>query len=139
MAPTIEALDTTLQKTNIWLNDLTEQGGFSDQSQAYSALRSVLHALRDRLTVDEAAHLAAQMPMLIRGLFYEGWKPSTVPSKEHTRREFIATVRMNLGGTNIDPEQATQAVFQLLEDNISPGELRDMQQMLPPEIRALWP
>lgn len=31
-----------------------------------------LHALQDRLTVQEGADLAAQLPLLVKGIFYDG-------------------------------------------------------------------
>jgi uncharacterized protein (DUF2267 family) len=51
------------------------------RSQSYAALRAVLHALRDRLTIAEAAHLAARLPMLIRGIYYHGWDLLRVPPR----------------------------------------------------------
>jgi len=66
----LAAFDSTLQTTNIWLNDILGQLGWQDHHRAYHALRAVLHALRDRLTVDQAAALAAQLPMLVRGFYY---------------------------------------------------------------------
>src|SRR5438552_3108412 len=102
----IDALNTTFEKTQCWLKELTKEGYFAEEGQAYAAFRSVLHALRDRLPVDEAAHLAAQLPMLIRGMYYEGWKPSAVPTRERTLREFLDHVRRNLGHADYDPNLA---------------------------------
>ena len=45
-----------------------------DRRSAYRALRSVLHVLRDRLTPEQAVHLGAQLPLLVRGIFYDGWR-----------------------------------------------------------------
>jgi uncharacterized protein (DUF2267 family) len=68
--------DRTLYKTHTWLKEIMEVLGTEDRHRAYMALRAVLHALRDRLTVEEVAQLGAQLPMLIRGLYYEGWDRS---------------------------------------------------------------
>ena len=46
--------------------------GTDDRQDAYRAVRGVLHTLRDRLPVEESAQLAAQLPTLLRGVFYEG-------------------------------------------------------------------
>jgi uncharacterized protein (DUF2267 family) len=51
----------------------------------------VLHALRDRLTVNEAAQFGAQLPMLVRGIYYEGWDPTRLPVKMN-REEFLQRV-----------------------------------------------
>ena len=67
----ISAFESTLHKTNVWLKDLmSELEWETDYQRAYHALRAVLQALRDRLTIDEATHLASQLPMLIRGFYW---------------------------------------------------------------------
>jgi uncharacterized protein (DUF2267 family) len=105
----LEVFDQTLQKTNIWLKDIMGQVG-PDRQRAYHALRAVLHTLRDRLTVEEAAHLSAQLPLLIRGIYFEGWHPAHKPTKERARNEFLEQVEARLQGIEpINPETATRS------------------------------
>jgi Uncharacterized conserved protein len=135
----LEVFDKTIQTTNQWLNEIGKDIG-PDKQRCYHALRAVLFALRDRLIVDEAADLSAQLPMLIRGIFYEGYRPSTMPQKIRSREEFLAKVSENL--QNIRPigaEAAARAVFRVLEQNIPMGEMNEVKQMLPPDIRSLFP
>src|ERR671934_238634 len=77
----VEAFDTTLEKTDAWLNELSDELGTANRHQAYEVLRAFLHALRDRLPVESAAKLGAQLPMLVRGFYYEGWNPTHTPDK----------------------------------------------------------
>jgi uncharacterized protein (DUF2267 family) len=135
----LEVFDQTLQKTNIWLKEIMEHLG-PDRQRAYHALRAVLHTLRDRLTVEEAAHLSAQLPLLIRGIYFEGWHPAHKPTKERTREEFLEQVEARLQGVEpINPETATRCVFEVVERNIDPAEVVHVKHMLPGAVRALWP
>jgi uncharacterized protein (DUF2267 family) len=136
----LDVFDRTLHKTNIWLNDLMQELGSEDRHEAYLALRAALHALRDRLTVEEAADLGAQLPMLIRGFYYEGWDPSGKPLRERHKEQFLARIRQEFRSQDgIDPEQVARATFVVLAKRISEGEIEDVQHVLPAEIRNLWP
>jgi uncharacterized protein (DUF2267 family) len=133
------SFDTTVQKTNIWLKDLMEVTG-GDRGKAYQALRALLHALRDRLTVEEAVEFGAQLPMLIRGIYYEGWNPTGKPVKERRREELLKRIQRQFKGNRaINPEILAQAVFSLLAKRITDGEIKDVKHILPREIRDLWP
>lgn len=135
----LEVFDTTLQKTNQWLRELMQHLAWADRHQAYLALRATLHALRDRLNVDEAAELGAQLPMLIRGLYYEGWDPSHKPKKSRSRREFLMDVEKQFtGDTLVATEAIALAVFKVLETHVSHGEIADVRHVLPARIRELW-
>jgi uncharacterized protein (DUF2267 family) len=133
----LAVFDETIHKTNIWLNEIGQTLG-CDRHRSYQALRAVLHCLRDRLIVDEAAHLGEQLPMLVRGIYYEGWRPAGKPEKIRSRDEFIGGIVANLAQAPIDPEEAARAVFQVLENHISPGEALDVLHELPQDLRALW-
>src|SRR5918996_1737110 len=136
----LEVFDTTLQKTHIWLNDLTDELHWDDRFRGYKALRAGLHALRDRLTVEEAAHLGAQLPMLIRGLYYEGWTPAGKPGQERHKEEFLAPIRGHFqNDRNVDPDHVVRAVFRVLAKRVTEGEIDDVKSILPQDIANLWP
>ncbi len=135
----LEVFDKTLQETNIWLKELMDELG-PDRQRAYHALRAVLHALRDRLTVDHAAHLSAQLPMLVRGIYFEGWHPAHKPNLERSRDEFLEHIQRNMHGVEpMNPEAAARAVFGVIERHVAGGEVRHIKESLPKPLQALWP
>ena len=134
----VDSLNHTFEKTHIWLRELSEEAGLLSEAQAYSILRAVLQTLRDRLTIDECAHLASHLPMLLRGVYYEGWKPARNPVKHRSVEEFLAAIADRLGNSAVDPEHGCRAVFRFLDSKINRGELDDVRHMLPAEIRGLW-
>jgi uncharacterized protein (DUF2267 family) len=84
MSEGLEVLETTYQKTHEWIGSLA-QALHADKGDAYKVLRAVLQTLRDRLPLDEAVHFGAQLPMPLRGFYYEDWKPSQAPVKMSAR------------------------------------------------------
>ena len=133
--------DKTLQVTNVWLNELAEELDWDDRHKVFQALRITLHGLRDRITVEQASKLAAQLPVLLVGFFYEDWQPATTPHKERTREAFLAHMSGQLEEIypDIESEYVVKAVFKLLAKKISSGEIEDIKSMLPKPLRALWP
>lgn len=130
----LEAVDTTVHKTNQWLHGIAK--GLSVKPQAaYRALRAVLHALRDRLSVEDSAAFGAQLPLLVRGIYYEGWHPHGKPLKIRHADEFLACVRDELT-ENIHPDAAVTAVFRELERHVDPGEMEKLLRLLPKELAA---
>ena len=136
----LSVFDTTVQKANLWLKELMQSLGWEDKQRAYDALRIVLHALRDRLSVGEVAQLGAQLPMLIRGIYYEAWDPANKPLRVRHKEEFLARIQQGFRGDDvIHAEEVARAVFSLLENRVSEGEIRDVESILPAELRELWP
>lgn len=136
----LSTFDETVQLSNVWLNELMRAVQWGDKSRAYRLLRATLHALRDRLTAHEAVHFGAQLPMLIRGLYYEGWHMRDTAPSERTKNAFLGHINSEFKpDPNTDTEQLAREVFKLLARKISPGEIEDVTHMLPPEVRALWP
>jgi uncharacterized protein (DUF2267 family) len=132
-------MDTTVDKTNRVLKEIEETYGWPKdrRNQSYTALRVVLHALRDRLTVEEGAQFAAQLPTLIRGVYYEGWNPSRVPVKMDGA-EFLARIRQEFPyDVEGDIELLTQTVLRALGQFVTAGEWDDITSSMPGELAAI--
>ena len=135
----LDVFDTTVQKTNIWLKDIMQELGWADRHKAYVSLRITLHALRDRLTLAEAVQFGAQLPMLIRGLYYEGWTPAGKPDKVRHKAAFLAPIQEHFRDDwHVEPEEIARAVFKVLAAHVSAGEIEDIKQLLPQELKELW-
>jgi uncharacterized protein (DUF2267 family) len=136
----LESLEHTVQLTHIWINELDERLGWSNKPRSYRLLKAVLHALRDRLQLNEAADLAAQLPTLLRGAYYEQWRPGAVAVKHRSKVDFLAEVGASFKSDPLpQPSQAVIAVFELLSKKISRGEIDDVRRALPEELRNMWP
>jgi len=134
----LPVFDKTIQTTNIWLDQIMERIG-PDRQVAWKVLSTVLHKLRDRLPVDAAAHLGAQLPLLVRGAFYDQFEPAKQPTDCRTREEFVAEVAEWLADTRpVDPEEAIAAVFEVLSRNIDSGQVAKTRGVLPEPISRLW-
>jgi uncharacterized protein (DUF2267 family) len=132
--------DETVHLTNTWLKELMEELGWEDRHRAYRGLRAVLHALRDRLPTESAAHLAAQLPMLVRGFYYEGWAPGKDAVRDKTAADFVSHVEQAFSqDPDAEPERIARAVFGLLSRHVSAGEVKNVRSNLPEAIRTLWP
>ena len=135
----LAVFDTTVQETNLWLKAIMEALHTDDRHLAYLALRAPLQGLRDRLGPENAVHLAAQLPMLLRGLYYEGWRLAASQTKERTRADFLEHVRRELPrGAAIDPNVAARAVFGVMWAKLDLGEVGKVVDHLPEELKELW-
>lgn len=133
----VHGFDRTLQETHRWLNEIEAEMNHPSDKMAYHALRGVLGAIRDRLPTDDLFGLSAQLPMLIRGILFEGYQPAGKPDKFH-REEFLARVNAELqqaGGAN--PEKATRAVFRVMTRHLSNGEMEKIHHAMPQDLRRL--
>jgi len=136
----LESLDHTVQLAHAWINDLDERLGWNNKPRAYRLLKAVLHALRDSLQINESADLAAQLPGLLRGVYYEQWRPSATRVKKHGKVDFVSRVEESFKADPLaHPSQAVMAVFELLSNKISKGEIEDVRRSLPEDLRTLWP
>lgn len=138
-ATEIPGFARSLHQTHVWLRDICEALDDPRRPMAYHALRGVLFALRDRLPVGEVFDLSAQLPLLIRGIFFEAYRPENKP-ESFNRDAFLDRVRSELqvaGGGN--PEQATKAVLDVLQYHIADGEIDQIRRALPASIRKLLP
>jgi uncharacterized protein (DUF2267 family) len=136
----LESIEHTVELTHRWINDLDARLGWENKPRSFRLLRTVLQALRDWLSVNVAANFGAQLPELLRGVYYEHWRPIATPVKERHKADFIARVEKAF---KADPivftSEAVTAVFELLSEKLTAGEIEHVRHVLPADIRALWP
>ena len=136
---TIPGFSHAAQQAQQWVNELAEDLAWQ-QGRAYRLLRSVLHALRDWLSMEEMADLSAQLPVLIRGVYFEGWKPQEFPTVPRTKADFVSRIWNDFGDDLIyDTDAAIAAVFRLLDRHISQGEIAQVRSSMRKSLRELWP
>ena len=133
-----DVLARSVQKAREWIDETADELGIDNRRTALRSLRAVLHALRDHIGVNESAHLAAQLPELIRGIYYEEWVPARVPESQRDRGEFLRRIVRDarLSGET-EASFAVSAVIAVLSRHVSPGELDDVAKSLPTQLREL--
>ncbi len=134
----VSVLDHTIEETNVWLKTVEEELQLDDRQQAYNALRAVLHTLRDRIPPEVAVKLGAQLPLLVRGIYYEGWHPATTPTKERHIEDLAQHVLSELPRQfPVEAARVIRGVFEVLWEKLDPGEFEKVMNHLPASLRAM--
>jgi uncharacterized protein (DUF2267 family) len=139
MTTGLDVFDSTLQQSNLWLKEIMGRLKSDDRHLAYQGLRATLHVIRDRIGPENAVHFGAQLPMLLRGLYYEGWRISYKPTHTRHIKDFLDDIetemRRHLGDYR---EDVVQAVFDTIADRIDPGEVSKLIKLFPDELKPFW-
>ena len=136
----LDVFDRTTHETNQWLRIVMVELKTDSRHQAYVALRASLHALRDRIGPEHAIHFAAQLPILLRGVFYEGWRPAETPTRERRLDDFLAYVESILRPkSGLDPAEAVRAGFAAIAWAVPSAEVLKLINVLPQDLKSLWP
>ena len=134
----LDVFDKTLQTTNIWLDEVMAEVG-PDRQVAWHVLGAVLRTLRDRVPGPLAAHLGAQLPLMVRGAYYDGYRPGAAPSKTRDCDAFLAEVGEGLRDTRpVNVHDAVCAVFDVLSAHLPRGQCVKVRDALPDDIKTLW-
>lgn len=123
-----------------------ELGDPENTGRAKQVLRLVLHVLRDRLGIEQGFNLAAQLPMFVKAMFVDGWKPVSTPDTSIRNVDDFVTamfeedqrVATRIFGDREEASAGMQAVMRVLKNQISEGENADVAGMLPRDLRRMW-
>jgi uncharacterized protein (DUF2267 family) len=127
------------QQAQSWVNELADDLDW-DERRSYRLLRCVLHALRDWLPPAEVVDLSAQLPVLIRGIYFEGWEPQQSQVWDRSKDRFIERIEDTFGADWLDdPERAVVAAFRLIDRHVSRGQIEDVRSSMKKALRKLWP
>jgi len=128
------------------VHEVMKELGIEDEHKAYRLLRAVLQTLRDRLPASEGKDFAAQLPMLLKAVWCDGWDPTKVPDKSIKKKEDFLERVMNHPGLRRpadvssleEAERVVKGVFRVLKRHVSEGEIKDVLSELPEDIRKLF-
>jgi len=137
----IDALDHGVQELNGWIKDIADRLGTDERRLAHCALRATLHALRDRVGPDHASHLAAQLPLLVRSIFFDGYNPAVTPRRERSRGAFLEQVHIE-GVQPLDLmelERAVKVVLAVLGERTHHAQVENIAAMFPDDFADLLP
>ncbi len=132
----VDSLDSSIAKTNAWLAGIDAELGTGNRQFAYRIARAWFHCLRDRLTVTVAAHFAAQLPELLRGVFYDGWNPGHVPGR-YGRGEYVTRFAREARVRDSDVSKTARAVTAVARQHMSAGVIDEAFALLPADLRKL--
>jgi uncharacterized protein (DUF2267 family) len=134
----LEIFDSSLQRTHIWLDEIMKELG-PDRAFAWHVLGAVLHAIRDRLPVELNAHFAAQLPLIVRGQFYDQWTPGAEAKPARSHEAFLQQIQEGMkGGRTVGAADAAAAVFRVLSRHLTGGQIAKVREALPGSIRETW-
>jgi uncharacterized protein (DUF2267 family) len=135
--------DRSLQKTNLMLKELMIAMNWDSRERALAAFRATLHALRDVLPLGEIIHLGAQLPIIVRGIYYEGWHYNPQPLRLKSVAEFYELVREYMGNahgfTTQELKNISRVVLLIINDHVSAGEMGEIRGVLKRQLKALIP
>ena len=137
----VPILEKNIHQTMTWIYAIEEECNWEEDNQkaAFAALRAVLHELRDLLPLENAIHLSAQLPLIIRGIFFENWSTRAEKFKIRKKEDLLVAVADELFPyPDIDPEAAVKGVITVLQDKISDGEWNKIMSVLPRDLRVLF-
>ena len=133
------SIDKTVQTTNEWLNELGRYLGVQDKQVIYAAFKTTLTVIRDRLTIEEMADFAAELPVLLRGAFYEAWNPAKTPLKiKHVDDLYDLFLERYNGPFVLEPKIIIPKIIGFLSRKVSAGEMKDIKSILPKELKEFW-
>ncbi|GAB3528563.1 hypothetical protein GCM10027443_06650 [Pontibacter brevis] len=140
--------DKFAQEGNEYLNELAaDMGHPEEQGQTYILLRSVLHVLRDRITISESFHVLSQLPMFLRGIYAEQWEYRETPLKIDSLEEFKDAVKQEqakFGEQQFDWSQSTEDLIAMIFTSLgtrylTEGQLQHIATQMPKELQGLFP
>jgi uncharacterized protein (DUF2267 family) len=135
----LEVFDRTLHTTNLWLDEINAEIG-PDRHLAWHVLGAVLRSIRDEMQVEQSAHFAAQLPLLIRGAYFDQYRPAAQPAQARSQEDFIARIQHEMDGSRpVNVQHAAAVVMRTLNRHVTEGQVKKVRDSLPKGVRAIWP
>jgi uncharacterized protein (DUF2267 family) len=133
----LEIIERNVHLIHSWIDDIDYQLNWGDHHKSFRLLRAWLHALRDSIPLSEVAHVSAQLPLIVRGLFFEQWRAVA----DHHRmdgEEFLRRLDGDVYPDQIeDTARAAASVFLVFKSRVGEHETDKLLHVLPRSVREL--
>lgn len=138
-------LEHYLLTSREFLSKLTKELENGDSTKStIRTLKAVFTVLRRRLSIEESFDLVSQLPYLLKAMYVDGWKPGADTKKIKNDSEFIVEVlntdqlnKQRDFGTPQEVERRVRAVFKVIQEHVSSGEIEDIKSCMPQAMRGL--
>lgn len=128
--------DDAVTMTEAWIDEMAREADLDD-IRAETALSKALVAVRDRLAVHEASTLGTALPLLLRGAYFESWRPlHAVPDSD--KQDFLLDLAHRLSVDVETAEEIARAAFRVLERRLPPPQITAIRGVLPGDFAELW-
>ncbi|HYG15052.1 MAG TPA: DUF2267 domain-containing protein [Bacteroidia bacterium] len=132
------------EESNRFINDVADELGTDDTGMALRVTRAVLHAVRDRITPDDAVQFGQGLPMMLKGIYFDQYDISRTPVVIRSTRRFLEYIQDKNRFAAVSDFRyedgvirALQAVFTVLENHMSIGQVDHVLNLLPAEVCEL--
>lgn len=133
----MRSMDRTIQTAMEWMHGIKDELKWDDDDRIYNATKAVLQAVRDRMPVEKAVQFSAQLPVIMKGMYFDQYDPTGKPLTIRSREEFFELVRSNFVG-NLDAEDAVKGVMRGLHRKMPDEAFNDIRNAFPENLRDLF-
>tara|TARA_R110002051_G_scaffold26108_2_gene63071 strand:+ start:634 stop:1086 length:453 start_codon:yes stop_codon:yes gene_type:complete len=131
---------------NTFLKDYAKEMNMpNDRDKAARIFTSIMHALRDIIPTEESLQLISQLPMFLKAVYVNGWSIKNKKPKVKHIAEFLDLVRAHDWPAAINDfeysdevaERYVDTTFIYLRKYISLGEMEDIRDSLPKDLKSM--
>jgi uncharacterized protein (DUF2267 family) len=132
-------------EANTFLKNYTKELNLDgDLDKSGRILSSILHGLREIISVEESLQLIAQFPMFLKAVYVNGWSSRKKKKRVKNMTDFIDLIREFDGKTSIYDFESDEVAesyitttFIVLRQYVSLGELEDIRTELPKDLKSM--
>lgn len=132
-----DVFESAIQASLSWIHEFGVALGQTHTASAYRCLRASLHAIRDRLPISDVVALGSQLPTLLRGAYFEGYRAARPSERARAGEPIDERLRCELAGVGASPEDVLCALLTLLGERVDASLVRRVREHLPEELRDL--
>lgn len=118
---------------NEFVGQVHNRARLASRGEAVQAINATLETLSERLTKEQADHLAAQLPQEIGNYLRQ-----TKNNERFDLQQFFERIAEREPADLPEAVHHARAVISVLDEAVTPGEMKDVRSQLPEEYNKLF-